>query len=85
MEICNRAFITLCNRMDGILSACFDESPRGDSARVKAAADKLMLLLTNSFYSLTWVNIKDAERSYPGNINKNNLAQIKEVSDEAHL
>ena len=58
MTLCNNAFIDLSRKMDDILSASFDESPRGDKERVGALGDNLMLLLSNAMYSLTWVNAK---------------------------
>ena len=85
MAACNKAFTDLCWRMDRILAASFEESPRGDKNRVKMVADNLILLLTNAFYSVTWANAKSHEQNYPKTIDPNNLAQVKKVSDENHL
>jgi hypothetical protein len=56
MTLCNNAFVDLAQRMEDILSASFEEAPRGDPTRVKTVAGTLMNLLTNSYYSVTWVN-----------------------------
>ena len=58
MTLCNNAFIDLSNKLDDILSASFDEAPRGDKERVLAVADNLIMLIANSMYSLTWLNAK---------------------------
>ena len=58
MTLCNNAFMELSNRFEDILSASFDESPKGDKNRLKVVADNIMILLTNSLYSLTWLNSK---------------------------
>jgi hypothetical protein len=56
MVICNNAFVELCDRFDDLLGAVFNEVPRGDPERVILVADYVMLLLSNSLYSLSWVN-----------------------------
>jgi hypothetical protein len=60
MTLCNNAFVDLASKMEDILSSSFEESPRGDKARVNKVADNLIKLLTNSYFSLTWVNSKFA-------------------------
>lgn len=65
MTLCNNAFVDLSKRMDDLLSASFDESPRGDKERVIVVADNLMKLLTNSFYSLTWLNARHYKATHP--------------------
>ena len=60
MTLCNNAFIDLANHMDDILSSSFEESPRGEKKRVEKVANNLIKLLTNSYYSVTWVNSKYA-------------------------
>lgn len=42
MTLCNNAFVDLSKRLDDILSASFDESPRGDKNRVTFVGDTLM-------------------------------------------
>ena len=39
MTLCNNAFIELSRRFDDVLSASFEESPRGDKQRVGIVAD----------------------------------------------
>eukprot|EP00347_Sterkiella_histriomuscorum_P023347 403334993 len=56
MNLCNNAFIDLCNHLDEILDSSFYESPRGDKDRVNLVGDNLIELLTNSFYTLSWLN-----------------------------
>ena len=58
MTLCNNAFSDLSDRLEDILSSSFEESPRGDKARVNKVAENLIKLLVNSYYSLTWVNSK---------------------------
>jgi hypothetical protein len=58
MTLCNNAFVDLCNRFEDILTASFEESPRGDKTRVLLVADNIMQLITNSYYSITWLNTK---------------------------
>jgi hypothetical protein len=60
MTLCNNAFSDLSDRLEDILSSSFEESPRGDKARVNKVAENLIKLLINSYYSLTWVNSKYA-------------------------
>jgi hypothetical protein len=56
MSVCNNAFADLAQRMEDILSSSFDESPRGDKGRVINIANKMMKLLSNSYYSLSYLN-----------------------------
>jgi hypothetical protein len=56
MTLCNNAFVDLASRIDDILAASFDEVPKGDKDRVGKVAERLLLLLSNAFYSITWVN-----------------------------
>jgi hypothetical protein len=42
MTDCNNAFVNLASRMEDILSASFEESPRGDPTRVSGVAETLM-------------------------------------------
>lgn len=65
MTICNNAFVDLASRFDDILAASFEESPRGDKQRVKLVADNIMMLIANSYYSLTWLNAKQYNSSHP--------------------
>jgi hypothetical protein len=60
MTLCNNAFTDLSDRLEDILSSSFEESPRGDKARVNKVAENLIKLLINSYYSLKWVNSKYA-------------------------
>ena len=66
MTLCNNAFITLSDRLDDILGASFEVSPRGQKTRVAKVANMLMQLLTNSFYSLSWLNAKYYQSTHPG-------------------
>jgi hypothetical protein len=56
MILCNNAFVDLARRIEDILSASFNEVPKGDKERVGKVADNLLMLLINSYYSLTWIN-----------------------------
>lgn len=58
MTLCNNAFVDLSKRLDDILEASFGESPKGDKTRVGLVADNLIELITNSYYSVTWLNAK---------------------------
>jgi hypothetical protein len=81
MTTCNNAFIDLANRFDDILASSFDESPRGDKKRVYVVADNIMQLLANSFYSLTWLNAKYVNDTYPETkIDPNNVPQVEQAS-----
>lgn len=80
MTLCNNAFVDLANRFDDILSASFDESPRGDKKRVQLVADNIMMLLTNSYYSLTWLNSKQYNKTNPNSIDINDLVRVGQVS-----
>lgn len=74
MTLCNNAFADLANRLDDLLSASFEESPRGDKNRVKLVGDNLILLLQNSYYSITWLNAKFYNEKYPNQpIDTNNI------------
>lgn len=74
MTLCNNAFVDLCNRFDDILAASFEEAPRGDKERVKIVGDNIMLLIANSYYSLTWLNAKQYNATHPENpIDSKNL------------
>ncbi len=42
MTLCNNAFVDLTKRIDDILSASFDEAPKGDKNRVAKVADNLL-------------------------------------------
>lgn len=76
MTLCNNAFVDLCNRFDDILSASYEESPRGDKKRVKIVADNIMLLIANSYYSLTWLNAKQYNATNPGGVDFNNIELV---------
>jgi hypothetical protein len=65
MTLCNNAFVDLSKRIDDILSSSFEESPKGDKNRMSAVADNLLLLLTNSYYSLTWLNSRYYKTNHP--------------------
>ena len=65
MTLCNNAFVDLTKRIDDILSASFEEVPKGDKERVGVVADYLLQLLTNSYYSLTWLNARYYKERHP--------------------
>ena len=65
MTDCNNAFLDLCKRLEDIFSTSFNEEPKGDKQRISEIADKLMLLLTNSYYSLTWLNSNYYKEKHP--------------------
>lgn len=65
MSLCNNAFIDLAKRLDDILGASFDEVPKGDKNRVGKVADNLIMLMTNSYYSLTWLNARHFKETHP--------------------
>ena len=72
MTLCNNAFINLASRFEDILSSSFDESPRGDKNRMNNVAENIMMLLTNSFYTLTWLNSKQFNKTNPNYVNISN-------------
>jgi hypothetical protein len=77
MTLCNNAFIELSNRFEDIMSSSFEESPRGDKTRVFKVGDNLIKLLTNSFYSLTWLNAKYVNQTFPETkVDPNNIPQV---------
>ena len=80
MTLCNNAFVDLASRMDDILGATFELSPRGDLKRVAVVANQFMELLSNSLYSLTWVNMKYYLSTHPNVIidenDKNKIAAV---------
>lgn len=86
MTLCNNAFIDLCNRFDDILSSSFEELPRGDKNRVRSVGDNIMMLITNSFYSLTWLNAKQYNLTHPTNpIDTNNINMVAQASQATTL
>ena len=86
MTLCNNAFVDLCNRFDDLLSASFEESPRGDKKRVRAVADNIMGLIANSYYSLTWLNAKQYEQTHPNEkIDSADLVKVGQVSQATFL
>jgi len=68
MTLCNNAFVDLAKRMEDILSSNFNESPKGDKNRLSAVADHLIRLLTNSYYSLRWLNSSYYKSNHPEDI-----------------
>lgn len=72
MTLCNNAFVDLATKMEDILSSSYDESPRGEKKRVNSVATNLIQLLTNSYYSLTWINAKYANATFTTTIDYNN-------------
>lgn len=76
MAECNIAFTDLTDRFDDILKSSFLESPAGDKTRVRKVGENLIKLLSNSYYTLTWLNAKQANESFPGQIDFNNLAEV---------
>ena len=86
MTICNNAFIDLCNRFDDILSSSFEESPRGDKARVSIVGENIMQLIANSFYSLTWLNAKHYTMTHPNEVvDTNDITQVQQISQASTL
>jgi hypothetical protein len=65
MTLCNNAFVDLTKRVDDILGASFDEVPKGDKERIGKVADNLLMLLTNAYYSLTWLNGRYYKSMHP--------------------
>ncbi|CDW84951.1 UNKNOWN [Stylonychia lemnae] len=86
MTLCNNAFIDLTNKMDDILSASFEEQPRGDKERVGAVADNLMMLLSNAMYSLTWLNAQQWKASHPNEfVAPEDTAKIQQLTQALTL
>ncbi len=80
MTLCNNAFVDLASKMEDILSSSFEESPRGDKARVNKVADNLIKLLTNSYFSLTWVNSKFAQETIKTPIDYNDTRIVLQIA-----
>lgn len=74
------AFLDLAGKMEDILSSSFEESPRGDKTRVNSVANNLIKLLTNSFYSLTWVNSKYYNATSDKQIDLNDAKLVSEIA-----
>eukprot|EP00347_Sterkiella_histriomuscorum_P003760 403363054 len=86
MTLCNNAFIDLCNHMDDVLASSFDESPRGDKDRVNFVGDTFMELLSNSLYSLSWLNSAHYKKMHPQVvIDKDDTLKISEISQSVTL
>ena len=63
------------------MSSSFEESPRGDKTRVLQVGDNLIKLLANSFYSLTWLNAKYVNQTFPETkIDPKNIPQVEQAS-----
>eukprot|EP00347_Sterkiella_histriomuscorum_P014024 403362451 len=86
MTLCNNAFIDLSKKLDDILSASFEESPRGNQTRVQFVGDGLMLLLSNALYSLSWVNAKYYKNIHPevviADTDTQKIAQISQATTQ---
>ncbi len=81
MTLCNNAFVDLCFRFEDILASSFEESPRGDKKRVNLVANNLMQLITNSYYSVTWVNIQQYKAAHPNDyIEDKDLGKVGQIS-----
>lgn len=65
MTLCNNAFVDLSKRMEDILASSFEESPRGDKNRAAIVGDNLINLLSNSLYSLSWLNARHYKAIHP--------------------
>lgn len=86
MTLCNNAFIDLARRLEDILAASFDESPRGDKQRLQTVGDNLMQLLTNSFYSLTWLNARHYKATHPDTtVSDEDTDKIAQLSQSVSL
>lgn len=85
MAQCNIAFVDLCNRFEDILSASFEESPLGDKKRMQPVADSIMMLIANSYYSLTWLNAKQYNSTHESQIDFNNIEQVEQASQSKFL
>jgi len=77
MTLCNNAFVDLASKIEDILASSFEESPRGDKTRVNYVANNLIRLLTNSYYSLTWINAKFANETSTTPIDYNNTIIVE--------
>ena len=88
MTLCNNAFIDLAKRLDDIFSSNFNESPKGDKERLSTVADNLILLLTNSYYSLTWLNSRYYKTTHPedttADTDTDRIAQISQQPSLKH-
>jgi len=88
MSLCNNAFVDLSKRIDDILGASFDEVPRGDKNRVGKVADNLLMLMTNSYYSLTWLNSRFYKDTHPNDptpdTDTDKIAQISQQPTLKH-
>lgn len=71
MTLCNNAFVDLSKRLEDIFSANFNEVPKGDKQRLSEVADNLLMLLTNSYYSLTWLNARFYKTMHPDDATAN--------------
>jgi hypothetical protein len=80
MTLCNNAFVDLSYRIEDLLSSSFEESPRGDKARVKSVAENLIKLLTNSYYSITWLNSKYAKENSKTPIDYNDAGLVSSIA-----
>jgi hypothetical protein len=79
--LCNNAFADLSNRLDDILAATHDDVPKGDMRRIRAVGDNFIQLLTNSFYSLSWLNAKLYNETHPGApVNTADVNQVRRAS-----
>lgn len=68
MTLCNNAFIDMCKHLEDVLSSSFDVTPKGDKDRVNQIGDIFMELISNSFYTLTWLNAIHYNRTHPNEI-----------------
>ena len=80
MTLCNNAFIDLANRFEDILSTSFEVTPRGDKKRLIQVGDNLIKVLSNSYYSLTWLNAKFADSKSATKTDVNDQAKVKEAA-----
>lgn len=80
MTLCNNAFIDLANHLEDILSSSFEESPRGDVSRIEKVGTNIIKLLTNSLYSVTWVNTKYANETSQTPLNSSDIKKVNESS-----
>lgn len=78
---CNIAFIDLCSKFEDILGASHNDVPRGELKRIRAVGDNIMTLLTNSMYSLSWLNAKYYNETHPANpVDTKNIGQVRIAS-----
>lgn len=86
MTLCNNAFVDLSSRMNDILGACFEAPYRGDPDRVKRVAGALMNLLSNAYFSVTWVNAEHYKATHPNEyIANTDTAKISAVAQVSTL